>query len=291
MPAFHYRKLVNKRVKSGAKIYIHPIVIYKVVLRLFSAPFFPLDRILKPGEKLFENKLNRVIRDSINRGDNDYFKFGDVKINVPEFKDAEEIILNDFREVYLESVYTKHFIMGKPFNSGDTILDLGANIGGFSLWAASMAENLRIISIEAHPQIFSELVSNISANNLDDSIIPIQKCIAEEDGFQNMMFDSEVFTMTRISDDESSQKIESISIDSLVSSMELPRIDFIKFDIEGAERIAISGAKETLKNHKPKLALSGYHLVDDVYFLIDQIMTIQPEYKIIVGSNMHIYAF
>ena len=80
-------------------------------------------------------------------------------------------------------------------------------------------------------------------------------------------------------------------VDSLVDSFGLTKLDIIKFDIEGAERIAIAGATETLKKFKPKLALSGYHLVDDVYFLIDQLLEIQPDYTIIVGSNMHIYAF
>ena len=80
-------------------------------------------------------------------------------------------------------------------------------------------------------------------------------------------------------------------VDSLVDSFGLTKLDIIKFDIEGAERIAIAGATETLKKFKPKLALSGYHLVDDVYFLIDQLLEIQPDYTIIVGANMHIYAF
>jgi hypothetical protein len=106
-----------------------------------------------------------------------------------------------------------------------------------------------------------------------------------------MAFNEDVFTMTRISSSKDTIEVDSITVDSLVESLNLNKLDLIKFDIEGAERIAISGATQTLKKFKPKLAMSGYHLVDDVYFLIDQILEIQPSYTIIVGSNMHIYAY
>ena len=53
------------------------------------------------------------------------------------------------------------------------------------------------------------------------------------------------------------------TIDKIVEELQLERVDFIKMDIEGAERKALAGARNTLAERKPRLALAGYHLEDD----------------------------
>jgi FkbM family methyltransferase len=54
-----------------------------------------------------------------------------------------------------------------------------------------------------------------------------------------------------------------VPLDQIVSELALERIDFIKMDIEGAEREAIEGAQETLKRFRPEMAICTYHLDDD----------------------------
>lgn len=293
-PAIKYALRVRKKSKDGASIFFHPVVIYKVIFRLFSAPFFRLSNLFTPGEYSFEKKLNNLIESKISDetiNNRRFFDFDLFKIYVPNFKNAEKVILNDFREVYLDNVYGKHFFLGKPINNNDVILDLGANIGGFSLWACNQANNVKCYAVEPHPSILKEFKANIKLNNLENNIFTIDKCISSNNEKLKMDFNEEVFTMTRISSEDGSLEVDAVTIDFLVNDLEIDELDLIKFDVEGAERMAIMGARETLVKHKPKLALSGYHLVDDVYFLIDLILEIQPEYQIIVGSNMHIYAF
>ena len=53
-------------------------------------------------------------------------------------------------------------------------------------------------------------------------------------------------------------------IDTLASELQLPRVDFIKMDIEGSERFALAGAKAVIARHQPRLAICSYHLSDDV---------------------------
>jgi FkbM family methyltransferase len=294
LPALKYAFKVNARIRQGASVYMHPVIFFKVILRLFSAPIFKLDSVCLPGENGFELKLNSLIKGMISSEKIDnkiFFDFKDFKIFVPNFKNSENILLNDFRELYLENIYGKHFLMGKPIRDNDVVLDLGANIGGFSLWACSQGRNVKCYAVEPHPQILEELVANIVLNRLENQIVTIGKCISSKNEKLRMAFNDDVFTMTRISSSNETIEVDAITVDSLVDSLNLTKLDIIKFDIEGAERIAIAGATQTLKKFKPKLALSGYHLVDDIYFLIDQILEIQPNYSIIVGSNMHIYAF
>ncbi len=293
-PAFKYALKVRSRIRNGSLVFFHPVVIYKVVFRLFSAPFFRLSNIFTPGEYIFEKNLNTLIENRISDikiNDREFFDFTFFKVYVPNFKNAKKVILNDFREVYLDNVYAKHFFMGKAVKDNDVILDLGANVGGFSLWACSQANNVKCYAVEPHPGIRQEIEENIKLNGLHENIFPVDKCISSKNEKLKMSFDEEVFTMTKISNQIGDIEVDALSIDNLIVDLDLKKIDLIKLDIEGSEREAISGARQTLIKYKPKLALSGYHLVDDVYFLVDLILEIQPDYKIIVGSNMHIYAF
>lgn len=71
-------------------------------------------------------------------------------------------------------------------------------------------------------------------------------------------------------------KIHVVSLDTLDFADE---ITFIKMDIEGAEKRAIEGAKEILRNHKPKLAICIYHKPEDVFEIPQLILKYQPNYK------------
>ena len=53
--------------------------------------------------------------------------------------------------------------------------------------------------------------------------------------------------------------VQIMSIDSYVAEKKLPRVDFIKLDVEGAELDTLKGAATTIARFKPILALSAYH--------------------------------
>jgi hypothetical protein len=55
------------------------------------------------------------------------------------------------------------------------------------------------------------------------------------------------------------------AIDDLVKERNIPRVDFIKMDVEGAELRALRGAEGTIRKHRPKLAISVYHQPEDIY--------------------------
>ena len=64
--------------------------------------------------------------------------------------------------------------------------------------------------------------------------------------------------------DTSMIAIETISIDEFVDEQKIKKVDYIKMDIEGAELEALKGGINTLKNHRPQLAISIYHKRDDI---------------------------
>ena len=77
----------------------------------------------------------------------------------------------------------------------------------------------------------------------------------------------------------SSMKLITISIDDYIKEKKIPKIDFIKMDIEGAEVAALTGAKETIIKYKPKLAISVYHKIEHYYQIPLFINSLNLNYK------------
>ncbi|MBR2850129.1 MAG: FkbM family methyltransferase [Clostridia bacterium] len=69
------------------------------------------------------------------------------------------------------------------------------------------------------------------------------------------------------------------------------RVDYIKFDVEGAEKEAIEGTKETICKYKPALAVSVYHRSEDIFALALQIKELCPEYKLYLRRREYIPAW
>ena len=69
------------------------------------------------------------------------------------------------------------------------------------------------------------------------------------------------------------------TIDNYVREKNLPRVDFIKLDVEGAELATLKGAKVTIARFKPILSLSAYHKLDDFWTLMNFAKSIRPDYE------------
>ena len=72
---------------------------------------------------------------------------------------------------------------------------------------------------------------------------------------------------------------DEIMLDS-VDNMACGKITYIKMDVEGQERQAISGAETTIRKYKPKLLVSAYHRNEDLFALPLQIKEICPDYSV-----------
>jgi FkbM family methyltransferase len=70
-----------------------------------------------------------------------------------------------------------------------------------------------------------------------------------------------------------------IEVDSLDNQIK-ENVSFIKMDIEGAERIALQGARKHILMDHPKLAVCCYHKVDDLRKIPEQVLEIRNDYSI-----------
>ena len=57
-------------------------------------------------------------------------------------------------------------------------------------------------------------------------------------------------------------------------------IDYVKYDVEGAEAEALAGTRETILRDRPKLLVSVYHRSEDLYALPLQIHAMRPDYRL-----------
>jgi hypothetical protein len=68
------------------------------------------------------------------------------------------------------------------------------------------------------------------------------------------------------------------TIDKLVAQLGLPRVDFIKMDIEGSELQALAGAPQTIARFIPKLAIASYHKPEDPVRIPKLVESLNPRY-------------
>ena len=166
--------------------------------------------------------------------------------------------------------------------SGDVILDCGANIGLFSFFAAAKTGGLSY-AFEPLPANV-EALERIARLNPDLNVRVVKSALGNEKGKIKFTATDYVDVGSKILDENSTEKsikVDLTTIDDFVSEQNLSRVDFIKADIEGAERLMLAGAKNTLKTFKPRLALCTYHLPDDPQVMEQLITDINPEYKVI----------
>ncbi|MBS4066033.1 MAG: FkbM family methyltransferase [Chitinophagaceae bacterium] len=143
----------------------------------------------------------------------------------------------------------------KLIKDGDTIFDIGANIGWYSNHLAKKFPNSVIFSFEPIPETFNQIrantelngAMNIKLNNLalsskkEKLIFYYSPTVTGASSSQNI---TENQNMTRL-------ELEADSIDNFITTNSIPKLDFVKCDVEGAEYFVYQGGFETFKHHKP----------------------------------------
>jgi len=133
---------------------------------------------------------------------------------------------------------------------GDTVLDIGANIGIHSIpYAERVGITGTVLSFEACVDNYACLLVN-SRNYRN--IIPIQQAVGDETGVIQMSFDQNNPGASHISTGMIGDFAAKIT---KIDNWSFKKCDFIKIDVEGYEPYVIRGAAETIKHHKPKLII------------------------------------
>lgn len=189
-------------------------------------------------------------------------------------------ICNRIAPQYAQKIFHEMEEKGEYFETGifsmkedECYVDAGAYDGDsvMSFLEAVKGEFEQIYAFELEPQNYLAMKNR-------------QK-IAQDNRIQlfNGGVSNEEKTVSIISNGVGSHAVEGggtaklISLDSMLNNK---RITLIKMDIEGAERDALKGAKKIISNQHPKLAISVYHKLDDMWKIPNYIKELCPDYKI-----------
>jgi FkbM family methyltransferase len=150
-------------------------------------------------------------------------------------------------------------------HAGDIVLDCGANLGIFTHTALASGAAL-VVAIEPAPDNVESLRRTYAKEIAQGRVIVYAKGVWNKDDVLvlhdggSSLDDSVVFGSKG---KRPGVEVPLTTIDKLVAELNLARVDFIKMDIEGAERQAMDGARRTITNWHPRLAIATEHLPDD----------------------------
>lgn len=82
-------------------------------------------------------------------------------------------------------------------------------------------------------------------------------------------------------------EVQAVSLDNIINE----KIDYIKYDVEGAEKEALLGSYDTIRKYAPDLLISLYHRTEDLHELILLVNNIYPEYNLYLRRYPYIPAW
>jgi FkbM family methyltransferase len=270
------------------------------------------------GSKIVGNFRNRLIAqylDELNIGET-IWSMNDIRIKLYKYSNFKYIFIYEYIDIVLSDLYFKQKIRNMPvlaeilsclpsegpyqwknvrLNEGDVVIDAGSNVGLFSLFAAKYFHS-KCYAFEPFKTILPILDENVKMNALENliSICPYglsnTNSTATFSIAQNNIGASSIVMKCDNNFTDNTDEIQCVSLDSWVKDNNITKIDFIKADIEGAERLLLQGATHVLQTFQPKISICTYHLPDDKRVLENIIKKTNPNYKI-MHAHEKLYAY
>lgn len=167
--------------------------------------------------------------------------------------------------------------------SGDVLLDIGANAGIFSVIAARIVgPKGHVHAFEIGPAEVSLLKRNIAKNSLTNVSVH-EYAVSNQTGEAKFALSVDGAMNSLAQNDHPLQTIrewidvKTIRLDDALSRFSITRVDVIKMDVEGAEKLVFEGGLQALRRWKPRVILFesadmmstgfGYTTADFIAFL------------------------
>ena len=135
-------------------------------------------------------------------------------------------------------------LLASRITEGFTFVDVGANVGGYSLFVAALAgPDARILAVEPQPEIFERLIYNIRQNPFG-SIKALECAVADQDGDITMFLDPKnsgesSMRFVNLRDQGVSVRAAGKTLATILAEERLERLDALKVDVEGAEDLVL----------------------------------------------------
>lgn len=147
-------------------------------------------------------------------------------------------------------------LIKKEIEQGMNVLDLGANIGWFTLWFSKLVgDSGHVYSFEPDPDLFAVLKENVELNKLKN-VSTFQIAVSNRSGKGRLSLNPTQQAANRLDSHMMNKKtieVDTISIDDFCKQNQV-NIDFVKMDVEGSEPKVFEGMKNLILSN-PKIKI------------------------------------
>ena len=189
---------------------------------------------------------------------------GDIILNLPQYRGKFAINAKSdlFRRAVKEGAYEPEIasLFLKCIDPDRDVIDIGANIGMFSVLAAKTIKfNRRVLAIEPTKAAFLRLMSNLKSNKVEEKVIAFNGVASDRTGEMviNVVDSREEYSsIVKLRHPSVAgiafkhELVPSTTIDEVVEKYCLSP-GLIKIDVEGAEAFVLKGLIQTLRHHRP----------------------------------------
>src|SRR5687768_4241979 len=198
-------------------------------------------------------------------------------------------------EVYLMPVWVVTTFMIKQYEysndktiiqarEGDYVIDAGGGWGDTALYFAYLVGQYgKVYTFEFESENLRVIQRNLDLNpGISNRIQIIEKALWDKSG-EELIYSINGPATSLTKNQTGNLQVSTLTLDNFVGEEGLPRVDFIKMDIEGSELKALYGAERTIRAFRPKLAISVYHNQDDIITVSNYLENLELGYEIFLG--------
>lgn len=173
-----------------------------------------------------------------------------------------------FTNVWLVKEYQKP---GFEIKKDDTIIDIGAHIGLFALYASQFCKSGKIYCFEPIKENFDILISNVELNGITN-ILPVNAAVSTDNKMVTIYLNEDQSGHSMHVVGSKKVEVKSVSLQNIFDLNSIEQCDLLKVDCEG-EEYSIMDALPPSYYHKIKKICLEYHLADTKQRLLDELIS------------------
>lgn len=177
-----------------------------------------------------------------------------LKLSVKDWIQANLFFLGKYE-------YSEMLVLAKLLKKDDTFIDLGANIGLYSLTASKIVGlSGQVISFEPFAKNYNRLIENLKLNSqFTANVMPVKKAVGNSDKDLILYSNEDDSNLGMVSTKEREhthkEVVKSVTLDSYIENGNTQKVSLIKIDIEGHEKEALKGMEKTILKFKPSFII------------------------------------
>jgi FkbM family methyltransferase len=163
------------------------------------------------------------------------------------------------REYYFYTLPEFHdmLLVARLMRGNSNLIDVGANIGSYSVIAASSYAESAIVAFEPSSQAFSLLSKNIANNNLEKQVTIHNLAVGDTNSTVSISkrrgAENQIINSKNNNTQWAVEKVPQITLDSCIKHVS--KFSVLKIDVEGYEHAVLLGANKLLRNENMQIVI------------------------------------